>query len=144
MKEWENHQWKALGIGIDGGFAIIWLGEETDPEKETIICGGETIIAQPVVSVQVLGPQIVNESTGRFYLIFGNYATMTEAKSVAAKYVKEGFLKAKVITKDDKFRISLNDYSTKELAVQGKKELPAKYKDAWIMPYLQSNETSLK
>lgn len=148
-KEWATLNWKAIGIGIDGGFAIIWLGEESDPEKETKVCEGETIISQPEISVstpiqETNGPQVVNESTGRYYLIFGNYATMNEAKAIAAKYVKEGFIKAKVVTKDDKFRISLNDYSSKELAVQGKKELPIKYKDAWIMPYLQSNETSLK
>jgi hypothetical protein len=144
FREWENYNWGAMGVGIDGGFAIIWLGEEADIEKETMVCGGEAIINQPPAPVQVQGPQIVSESTGRFYLIFGNYATMNEAKSVAAKYFKEGFTKAKVITKDDKFRISLNDFPSKELAAQGKKELPPKYKDAWIMPYLQSDETSLK
>jgi hypothetical protein len=148
-KEWAALNWKAIGIGIDGGFAIIWLGEETDPEKETKVCEGETIISEPEISVstpiqEATGTQIVDQSTGRYYLIFGNYATMKEAKSIADKYVKEGFIKAKVVTKDDKFRISLNDYSSKELAAQGKKELPAKYKDAWIMPYLQSNDTSLK
>ena len=88
-----------MGVGIDGGFAIIWFGEEADPEKETKICGGETIISQPIVQFRISDPQIVSESTGRFYLIFGNYSTMNEAKSVASKYVKEGFMKAKVITK---------------------------------------------
>ena len=43
--------------------------------------------------------------------------------------------KAKIISKDNKFRISLSDYSSKELANQGKKELSAKFKGAWIMPF---------
>jgi hypothetical protein len=143
FKEWENYNWGALGVGIEGGFAIIWFGEETDPEKETTVCGGESIVNQPI-AVQDIGPQIVSESTGRFYLIIGNYSTMNGAKAVASKYVKEGFTKTKIISKDDKFRISLNDYASKELAVKAKKELPTKYKDAWIMPHLEPNETSLK
>jgi hypothetical protein len=142
LKEWEKYNWGALGVGIEEGFAIIWLGEESDPEKETKICGGESIISKPVA--KVLGPQIVSASTGRFYLIFGNFGTMSEATAMASKYVKEGFTKAKVISKDDKFRISLNDYPSKEEAIHGKKELPTKYKDAWIMPYYDPNETSQK
>ncbi len=142
LKEWEKYNWGALGVGIDGGFAIVWLGEETDITKETKICGGETVISKPVA--RVLGPKIVTESTGRFYLIFGNYSTMNDATAMASKYVKEGFSKAKVITKDDKFRISLNDFPSKELAIQGKKELPEKYKDAWILPYDPPMETSQK
>jgi hypothetical protein len=142
LREWENYNWGALGVGIDGGFAIIWLGEEADIEKETQVCGGELIAYHPPVKVEIKGPQVVSQSTGRYYLIFGNYSTMNEAKAIAANYFKEGFTNAKVITKDAKFRISLNDYPSKELAAQGKKELPAKYKDAWIMPFLMSNETS--
>jgi hypothetical protein len=144
IKEWEINNWVALGVGIEGGFAIIWLGEEPDPEKETKICGGESITSQPLIQPKKQGPQIVSDGTDRYYLIFGNYTTMKEAKDMAAKYLLEGFTNVKVITKDGKFRISLNDYPSKELAQLGKKELPEKYKDAWIMPYFQANETSLK
>lgn len=31
---WSNHQWKALGIGIQGAYACIWFGEEEDPNGE--------------------------------------------------------------------------------------------------------------
>jgi hypothetical protein len=143
FKDWEKYSWNAIGVGIEGGFAIIWLGEEPDPENEIKICGIETIIVNEPV-IESADPQVVSAGTGRFYLIFGNYSTLNEAKAQADKYVKEGFTKAKVISKDDKFRISLNDFSSKELATQGKKELPVKYKEAWIMPFMQFNETSQK
>ena len=143
--EWEDYDWKALGVGIEGGFAIIWLGEETDPEKEIRTCEGESITNQPLVQTKKkTGPQIITAGTNRFYLIYGNYGSIKEAKEMATKYFNEGFSKASVITKDGKFRISLNDYPSKELAQQGKKELPAKYQDAWIMPYFLSNDTSLR
>jgi hypothetical protein len=28
---WRSTQWKALGIGIYGGYAVLWFGEEPDP-----------------------------------------------------------------------------------------------------------------
>jgi uncharacterized protein YkwD len=27
---WKNHEWKAIGIGIYKGFAVVWFGEEPD------------------------------------------------------------------------------------------------------------------
>jgi uncharacterized protein YkwD len=29
--KWKNHQWKALGVGIFKGFAVLWVGAEPDP-----------------------------------------------------------------------------------------------------------------
>lgn len=161
-KEWQNINWKAIGVGIDGGFAVIWLGEESDPETTVKVCGGQLEISQPVAKVEnevkpVNPTQIsvenpansndnltVSEGTGRFYLIFGNYKTIQEAKSVALKYIKDGFPQAKVISKDNKFRISLADFSSKESAATGKKELPEKFKEAWIMPFYAHSELSQK
>ena len=28
---WDEHPWRAMGVGIDGGFANIWFGETADP-----------------------------------------------------------------------------------------------------------------
>lgn len=28
---WKNRSWKAVGIGISGGYAVVWFGEESDP-----------------------------------------------------------------------------------------------------------------
>lgn len=161
-KEWQSFNWKALGVGVDGGFAVIWLGEESDPETLVKVCGGEPVKSQPVAKVNIevksdntnqiiiesqtnsADNLVVSEGTGRFYLIFGNYRTLPEAKSIALKYAKEGFPEAKVISKDNKFRISLADYSSKESAAAGKKELPDKFKEAWIMPFYPQNELSQK
>jgi Ca2+-binding RTX toxin-like protein len=34
---WQNRQWKALGVGIYKGYAVMWVGEETDPTGEPSI-----------------------------------------------------------------------------------------------------------
>lgn len=134
FKEWEDFEWKAVGISINKGFAIAWFGEEQDTEYETKVCGTNIIVKTDTTNKQDDIKIVTNES-GRFYLIFGLFESLDEAKSQAKKYQEEGFKKVKIIVSNGKTRISLGDYATKEQANESKKELPAKYKEAWIMPY---------
>ncbi|MCF8379133.1 MAG: SPOR domain-containing protein [Bacteroidales bacterium] len=134
FKEWEKFKWTAVGVGIYEGFAIVWFGEEKDSETETLICGTNERV-QYKVPENKEEELIVSKESGRFYIIIGSFASIDDAKLQLVKYNNEGFKKAKVVTKDNKFRISLADYATQELAAEAKKELPAKYKDAWILPF---------
>jgi hypothetical protein len=133
-KEWEKYSWNAIGVGIYKGFAIAWFGEDFDIEKETKICGrAETIVNTPTTLSSE--NQVISAPTGYFYIIVGNFASLSEAKEKLKDFHKQGFKMAKVVVKDNKFRISISDYSNQELAAKAKRELPAKYKDAWILPY---------
>jgi hypothetical protein len=134
FKDWEDFSWKAMGVAIEKNFAVVWFGEEMDIENETKVCGSGKIIKNepPKVPADSL---VVSKATGRYYIIFGSFKTLDDAKKQAKKYRAEGFKNAKVISKDNKFRISLTDYSKQESAQSAKKDLPAKYKEAWIMPF---------
>jgi uncharacterized protein YkwD len=33
---WSDHQWKALGVSIYRGFAVLWFGEESDPTGKPV------------------------------------------------------------------------------------------------------------
>jgi len=134
FKDWEDFSWKAMGVAIEKNFAVVWFGEEMDIENETKVCGSGKIIKNepPKVPADSL---VVSKATGRYYLIFGSFKTLDDAKKQAKKYRTEGFKNVKIISKDNKFRISLTDYSKQESAQSAKKDLPAKYKEAWIMPF---------
>jgi hypothetical protein len=133
-KNWEAYSWNAMGVAISEGFAIAWFGEEVDLETETNICGkNATIKNEPKTPPEET--LIVSSATNRFYVIAGSYPTMDDAKEKLKSFQDEGFKKARIVVKDQKFRISISDYSTQELASQAKNQLPAKYKDAWILPY---------
>ncbi|MCD4665824.1 MAG: SPOR domain-containing protein [Bacteroidales bacterium] len=134
FKDWEVYTWQAIGVGIEKGFAIVWFGEETDPEPETKVCGKNIIVKYELPPVPV-DTFIVSSATNRFYLIYGSFTTLEDAKKEVPRYRDIGFKKAKVIVKDEKFRISLSDYSTKELADKAKRELPSAYKGAWVMSF---------
>jgi len=134
FKEWETYTWQALGVGIQKGFAILWFGEVIDTIQETKVCGKNIVIKYepPIAPVETF---IVSSATNRFYLIYGSFTSLEDAKKQASTYRDKGFKKAKVIVKDEKYRISLSDYSTKELADKAKKELPTVYKGAWVMAF---------
>ncbi len=134
FKEWENYSWNAVGIAVHKGFAIAWFGEESDPEKSTKVCGSDRVIENkpPAVKEDQL---IVSSASGRYYVIVGSLNTLNDAKEQLNKLSREGFKKAKVVTKDDKFRISLSDYPTMEQANKAREELPSKYKDAWVLAW---------
>lgn len=134
FKTWENFDWYALGIGIQGGFAVAWFGEEPDVEHSVSVCG-TSVIVEDKPNESNKQNQIINAESGRFYIIFGSFSSLEDAKSQTKIYQNEGFRKAKIISKDDKYRISLSDYSSQELATQAKKELPEKFKGAWVLPW---------
>jgi len=133
--------WNCL-LGKQGCFRVVdeapgngaWFGQETDIEKETKVCGTNTVVVNEPIPKDT-EPEVLSSPTERFYIIIGSYSSLEEAKKLVKDYIDEGFKKAIILSKDDKFRISLADYETKELADESKKELPEKYKDAWIMEF---------
>jgi len=36
--KWKDVSWKAMGIGISGGYACVWFGEEKDPAGKPSVC----------------------------------------------------------------------------------------------------------
>lgn len=134
FKEWENYQWNAVGVAVYKNFAIAWFGEERMEEGGVKVCGTNQLIqykAPESAEVQ----RVVSSESGRFYVIAGSFNSLADAKTQLNNFIQEGFKKAKVVTKDDKYRISLSDYATMEQATAAKKELPSKYKDAWVLAF---------
>ncbi|MCB0804903.1 MAG: SPOR domain-containing protein [Bacteroidales bacterium] len=134
FKEWEEFEWKAVGIAVYEGFAIAWFGTSPEQNSKTRVCESGQIIEFKVAEV-LNEALIINAPTNRSYLIFGSFSSLEDAKIQQEKYIADGFKKAKIIDKDNKFRISLADYPTPELAAEAKKELPSKFKNAWILTF---------
>ena len=134
FKTWESYDWYAMGIGIQDGFAIAWFGEEPDVEPAVNVCGTDILVENKPNEAKKHNV-IIGAETGRFFIIFGSFSSLDDAKVQMKTYQNEGFRKAKIVSKDNKYRISLSDYSSQELATQAKRELPEKFKGAWILPW---------
>ncbi len=35
---WKDYSWKAIGVGISGGYATLWFGKETDQDGSPKVC----------------------------------------------------------------------------------------------------------
>jgi hypothetical protein len=50
--KWKGFQWKAIGVGIQGGYAVIWLGDKSDKNNPVLPqlvkpSGNETLAKNP-------------------------------------------------------------------------------------------------
>lgn len=131
---WAKKIWKAIGVSVYEGFAIVWFGEEADASGEPALCN--ELAASRTDSSS--GKNIPDErpsymSDVRYYLIAASLSSAEKADLVLMEYQQKGFNSARIITFDDKIRISLNDFDTYAKAKKVKTELGADYQYIWIL-----------
>jgi hypothetical protein len=69
----------------------------------------------------------------RYYLIAASLTTMDKANQALLEYHQKGFNSARIITFDNKIRISLNDFDTYTTAKKVKTDLGVAYQNVWIL-----------
>jgi hypothetical protein len=135
QEKWSNFNWNAMGVGLFNGYASVWVGELRDTVPEPRLCPdtpGADNITLPLKAPQ---KDVVSVATGRSYIIFGSFSSLEDALKVLQNYKKKGFNKAKVLVKDNTYRVSLADYPTQKEALDAKKALSGEFKDSWVMKF---------
>ena len=135
QNKWSHFNWKALGVGLYNGYACVWFGDVTDTVPEPILCGNAPGADKLALPMKDIYKEVITSPTGRSYIIFGSFNNREDAAKMAEKYKKEGFLQAKILINDQTFRVSLSDYTTQQEALNAKKLLGEKYKEAWVTKY---------
>ncbi len=133
--KWSDFKWKSIGVGIFKCYASVWIGEDTDTAPEPAICKYDDQDSNLVIPGFPEKNDIVTCPYDRYWLIFGSYVTLDDAKEEMNKFRKEGFNEAKVLVKDGTFRVSLSDHPTMGEARSAQKRLPEKYQEAWILKH---------
>lgn len=133
-----KNKWKVAGVSIYKGYVSVWFGEANDPETSVRVCHSDSVITSikknlKPSSSSVLREDVSRTSSGRYYLIYGSYNTLDQAREGQQRLLNDGFTNVKVLEKDGRFRISIGDFSTQEETKNAKKKLPSKFKDAWIL-----------
>jgi hypothetical protein len=129
---WKGKTWKAFGVGMLKGYAVVWFGTEPDDNEGVKICNTDEIAGKLKKTVTE-GMNTENDASVRYYLIISSWKDLARAKSEVKRYKAKGFRNPSVITSGDNFRVSLGNYPTKEKAIAAKKKLNQKYKDIWIL-----------
>lgn len=156
-----DKDWAAVGIGQYKNVTVVWFGEVEDEENDLQNCSGtepeydlkngttttSTEVASTENDVNTLtgdeentdadadgGSSSTGLESGKFYLIYGSYATEEYANAAVSQLSGE-FPQARVITTEDsdRYRIALYEYSSKEEAKNAQNELDYTYVGAWVL-----------
>jgi hypothetical protein len=135
QKKWSYFKWNAMGVGLYKGYASVWVGEALDTVPEPTLCADAPGADNLIMPLKESQKDVVSVATGRSYIIFGSFNTLEDALKMVQKYKKNGFNQAKVLAKDNTYRVSLSDYPTQKEALDAKKTLGNEYKESWVTKF---------
>lgn len=140
--KWESKSWKAMGVGIENGYAVIWLGDKTDKFFNISICGADTLVqsAKPALSEPAINTRNAMEpASGKqpsvkepYFIIVASFAAESQATDRKAELVSQGYQDATIIQSNGRFRVSLGSYATEAKAKARMKDLRASFPDCWL------------
>jgi hypothetical protein len=154
--KWKSYQWKAMGVGITSGYAILWLGDTadkitaTEKEEKLKISDIETASAKPQEKVSHNVPAITanqtaevssedqnkqisdNRSVTKYHLIVASVKTPEGAKSELKRIKAMGYPDAYIISGDGVYRIALVSYNSNKEASHTLPPLRTDFPDIWI------------
>jgi hypothetical protein len=129
---WADKPWKAFGVGILKGYAVVWFGDGEDDEQGVKVCNTGLMAGRLIDMAKAL--EEANRANGpKYYLIIASFTDQASASAEVKKYINRGFRNPSVVRSGKNFRVSLGNYPTKEDALKAKSSLSDKYKDTWIL-----------
>ena len=131
LEQWDKYKWRAVGIGILEGYAVIWVGELPDREGLPGICVEES---KEEKKVPVTVP-LVTTKYDRYYVICASYETEKDAMAESKSLLTEGYEDIKVVQGDQNFRVSLGDFKSLDEAKAFKTMLGNKFRNVWILNF---------
>lgn len=138
--KWSDKEWKSMGVGIQDGYVLLWLGEEIDVEAVTQICEtGENIVNNSVrnalVVIDAPGTSIDKPADQQYYIIIGSFKQRSDAGSAVTSYHQMGYPDAAIVEAQGRTRIAIDSYKTMEDAEKGLKKYKDKFQGAWILTF---------
>jgi cell division septation protein DedD len=154
--KWKNYQWKALGVGIQGGYAVLWLGDKADvPHKENQPLVEKAVTKEPIVSKPVtketkatkthaedmpkeivldeeVRSQVVDNSAPKYYLIVGSVKTPEAAKPELKRIKAKGYPNAYILEGESVYRITIESFDNNKQASKRLFELKQDFPGIWI------------
>jgi hypothetical protein len=143
--KWQGRTWNAIGIGIYENYAVAWFGEVPDIDGVPVICG--TVPPQPSIQKDTAGkgkslpkpvPVVTEPSSsplvqGKYYIIVKSQVSLDDANKLVITLNGQGFKDARVISTENKIRVSIFEASDRSEATRLLGEAKKTYKDAWLL-----------
>lgn len=105
-------------------------------EKKTVKTGKPVKHLQPFTdSVKSVPGEIIKTRTGKIYIIVKSLLPLSELKKTAEFLKSQGYANAKILEKDNKFRVSIMEFDFKAKADSALRKVKKTYKDAWLLKF---------
>ena len=129
--KWNKYKWRAVGVGMLEGYAVIWVGEFSDREGEPGICKNDK--KKEVVLPEAI--PLLTEKNNRYYVICASYETEDDAMNDSKELFSKGYKDIKVVRGDQNYRVSLGDFENLDEAKTFKSSLENKFRNVWILNF---------
>ncbi len=134
-EKFANLSWLSMGVGIQDGYILLWIGEKEDVEPFTTICEtGEQIHHKSISNTFVLPATAAADGSGsqHFYIIIGSYNQTADANAAVKSYNEMGYPNAVVVEGQGKIRVAIDHFSGKDEADAALTTYRNKFKGAWV------------
>ncbi len=121
---YNNKKWLCCGVGMNKHYVSVWFGQRKDALPDPQICNGDTVALIKSTAAQSLSV---------YYLIFGSYTDLHDAREALKKIKKDDFSESGILNKKGQIRVYLEKYTTLKEAMYAKQQLAPAYKEAWIL-----------
>lgn len=129
---WKEKSWKAFGVGMLEGYAVVWFGAEPEDDEGVKVCSSGAMAGNLLDELKEMVADLKPQGT-RYYLIISSFKDEATAKSEVKRYKSRGFRNPSVVASGENFRVSLGNYTTQDEAINARKSLGEKYQNAWIL-----------
>jgi hypothetical protein len=143
--KWQGKTWNAIGIAIYENYALAWFGDVPDPEGAPDVCGREP--QKPAVKADssakakpapkpapvVVDPKVSPLSPGKYYVIVKSQISLDDANKLVLDLNAKGFKDARVLSSDNKIRVSIYEAADRTEATKLLNEAKKSFRDAWLL-----------
>jgi hypothetical protein len=156
--KWSAYQWKAIGVGIMSGYAVLWLGDAKDkndqgktiekvaavqqpiakvekvttPEKDNVKTKPSEKLKEVTANEKVIQP-VTGETATMYFLIVSSVKTAEGAETELKKVKSKGYPDAIIIKGESVYRISIASYNSVQKAANKKNQLKDAFPGIWVL-----------
>ena len=125
-EKYKQKKWICMGIGINEHYVSVWFGQRADKTAKPHICDQTSSSTAVATTASQQGESF-------YYLIYGSFDNLKDAKEALKRIQKNDFPKAGVLEKNNRTRIYLGKFNNLKEANFAKQNLPYTYREAWIL-----------
>ncbi len=125
-----------MGVGIYKSYAVLWMGQRTDPAGSAELCEQLEKNAEPLNLEDEDGIAVISSPTNRYYVVIASFQSEKDARREAKKYSSSEGSNIKILKNNQgQYRVSINDYPNLDAAKQGKSNYKGMFSGAWILNF---------